>query len=99
MATKEKDEAVLILLGKRIVFLRKKKGYSQLTLSFLADVSKTYLSDVERGSRNPSVSTLSRIAKALEVNLEELFEGVGEYRFLSESKLVRGANTISQNRK
>ncbi|HBB05773.1 MAG TPA: XRE family transcriptional regulator, partial [Firmicutes bacterium] len=47
MATKEKDEAVLILLGKRIVFLRKKKGYSQLTLSFLADVSKTYLSDVE----------------------------------------------------
>ena len=94
MATKEKDEAVLILLGKRIVFLRKKKGYS-----FLADVSKTYLSDVERGSRNPSVSTLSRIAKALEVNLEELFEGVGEYRFLSESKLVRGANTISQNRK
>lgn len=86
MQKKEKDETVLLLLGKRIVFLRKKKGYSQLTLSFLSDVSKTYLSDVERGSRNPSVGTLSRIAKALEVNLEELFEGVGEYRFLMESE-------------
>ena len=86
MQMKEKDETVLLLLGKKIVFLRKKKGYSQLTLSFLSDVSKTYLSDVERGSRNPSVATLSRIAKALEVNLEELFEGVGEYRFLIESE-------------
>lgn len=74
--TRNSGETTLRLLGERIVYLRKKKGLSQLSLAYLSDVSKTYLSDLERGRRNPSVLILSRIAKALRVDLASLFIGV-----------------------
>lgn len=74
--TKNNKRETLRLLGERIVYLRKKKGLSQLSLAYLSDVSKTYLSDLERGRRNPSVLVLSRIAKALRVDLASLFIGV-----------------------
>lgn len=74
--TKNNEQTTLRLLGERIVYLRKKKGLSQLSLAYLSDVSKTYLSDLERGRRNPSVLILSRIAKALRVDLASLFIGV-----------------------
>ncbi len=66
------DDA-LFLLGKRVAELRKKKGLSQLRLSFEAGVAKSYLSDLERGLRNPSIKVLVRIAYALGVGLPDLF--------------------------
>ena len=42
-------------LGKRIRFLRTSKGWSQLTLAIESDVNRNYLSDLERGRRNPSI--------------------------------------------
>ena len=71
------DEAFLLqALGMRIVYLRKRKGMSQLNLSLEARIAKSYLSDLERGKRNPGVIVLTRIAKALQVSLEELFKGI-----------------------
>lgn len=76
MIRRKNEDKALKALGERIVFLRKKKGISQLTLSYLAEVSKTYMSDLERGRRNPSFLILERIAAALEVNLSAFLEGV-----------------------
>jgi len=45
---------------------------SQETLSFEADIHRTYLSDLELGHRNPSLKTLLSIARALKVTLLEL---------------------------
>ena len=71
------DEAFLLqALGMRIVYLRKRKGMSQLNLSLEARIAKSYLSDLERGKRNPGVIVLTRIAEALQVSLEELFKGI-----------------------
>ena len=67
---------VLTQLGMRIRYLRKQKGMSQLDLALEADVNKNYISDLERGSRNPSILVLERIAKALNVSLENLFQGI-----------------------
>lgn len=67
---------VLMELGSRIAFLRKSQGKSQLSLSLDAKVTKSYLSDVERGTRNPSVMVLNRVCLALGVSLEELFQGI-----------------------
>lgn len=67
---------VLWQLGRRIAFLRKEKGLSQVDLAADADMAKSYLSELELGKRNPSVLVLSRIAAALETTLEELFKGV-----------------------
>ena len=67
---------VLTQLGMRIRYLRKQKGMSQLDLALEADINKNYISDLERGSRNPSILVLEKIAKALGVSLEILFQGI-----------------------
>lgn len=67
---------VLMELGSRIALLRKKEGKSQLALSLDAKVTKSYLSDLERGKRNPSVMVLNRLCLALHITLEELFRGI-----------------------
>ena len=71
------DEAFLLqALGMRVAYLRKRKGMSQLNLSLEARIAKSYLSDLERGKRNPGVIVLTRIAEALQISLEELFKGI-----------------------
>ena len=65
-------------LGYRIRYLRQQKGLSIEALSLEADVNRNYLGDLERGARNPTVVVLNKIAKALEIDLSTLFEGIRE---------------------
>lgn len=67
---------ILIQLGKRIRYLRKQKKWSQLDLALESEVNKNYISDLEKGRRNPSVMVLNRIAIALNIDLETLFKGI-----------------------
>ena len=69
----------LTQLGMRIRYLRKQLGMSQLDLALEANVNKNYISDLERGARNPSVLVLERIALALEVDLSTLFKGIQSF--------------------
>ena len=66
-------------LGKRITYLRKRKKMSQLTLAVEADVNKNYISDLERGRRNPTLMILSKISKALNCDLSTLLQGIQDY--------------------
>lgn len=70
---------ILIQLGMRIRYIRKQKGMSQLDLALEAEVNKNYISDLERGRRNPSILVLEKIAKALDVSLENLFQGIQSF--------------------
>ena len=63
-------------LGMRIKYLRGLKKWSQEDLALEAGVNKNYLSDLERGSRNPTVKVLEKIAHALGISLEQLFKGI-----------------------
>lgn len=63
-------------LGKRIVYLRNKKGWSQLDLALESNINKNYICDLENGRRNPSLKILERLAIALEIDLESLFKGI-----------------------
>ena len=63
-------------LGRRIAYLRKQRKMSQLDLSIEANVNKNYISDLEKGRRNPTLLVIERIADALGVSLEVLFKGV-----------------------
>lgn len=63
-------------LGMRIRYLREQKKMTLEDLAFEANVNKNYLSDLERGNRNPTVKILERIALALEISLETLFKGI-----------------------
>ena len=66
-------------LGMRVRYLREQKGMTLEDLAFEANVNKNYLSDLERGNRNPTVKILERIALALEISLEGLFKGIVSY--------------------
>jgi len=50
------------------------KGMSQEKLAFIADVSLSQVSRIERGLINPTLSTLSALAKGLEVPLKKLVD-------------------------
>lgn len=49
-------------------------GISQEELANRAGLHQTYVSDVERGRRNPSIATVEKLARALEVSMATLFE-------------------------
>lgn len=61
-----------ILVGNVIADFRKRKGVSQEVLSELADIGRTHLSAIERGSRKPTLETLYRIAVALDVKMSDI---------------------------
>ena len=67
-------------LGYRIRYLRQNKGLSIEALALEAEINRNYLGDLERGMRNPTVVVLNKIAKALDVDLSTLFEGINDIR-------------------
>ena len=52
---------------------RNRRGLSQEELAERADLHRTYISDVERGARNLSLESISKLANALEISLPVLF--------------------------
>lgn len=60
------------LLGRNVRAHRLARGLSQEQLAFEAGMKRAYLSDLERGTRNPSVRALGRLAEALAVPAAEL---------------------------
>jgi transcriptional regulator with XRE-family HTH domain len=67
-------EDIKSLLGKRIRELRKQKGLSQEELGWKSELHFTYIGGVERGEKNCSIITLEKIAKGLEININDLFD-------------------------
>jgi DNA-binding XRE family transcriptional regulator len=63
-----------ILIGKRIKTLRNDLSLSQETLANIAEIDRTYMTDIENGKRNVSVNILYKIATVLNVTLEEFFK-------------------------
>lgn len=59
-------------VGLNVLDLRRGRDLTQEEVAHRAEIHQTYLSDVERGKRNPSILVLSRIAAALSVDVEEL---------------------------
>jgi transcriptional regulator with XRE-family HTH domain len=64
-------------LGERIRALRKLQGLTQEALAERAELHVTYISGLENGSRNPSLTALASLAKGFGLSLAELMEGVG----------------------
>jgi transcriptional regulator with XRE-family HTH domain len=74
-------------LGKRIKQLRKHAGLTQEKLGIATGLSQTYLSGIEGGTRNPSIKTLDKIAKALGVKLSDLTDF--DYDIKDHSQVLR----------
>ena len=59
-------------LGLNVKKLREAKGWSQEEFAHEADIHRTYVSDIERGSRNPTIKIVEKLAKCLDVPAGEL---------------------------
>jgi transcriptional regulator with XRE-family HTH domain len=70
------EDKIVRDLALRIRKLRSAKGWSQERLAEEAAIHRTYLGGIERGLRNPALKNLFKIAKALGVSMNELFEGM-----------------------
>ena len=54
------------------------KNISQDELALSSDVERAYVGDVERGTKNPTIDTLAKLAAALDSGIIELFRDVPE---------------------
>jgi transcriptional regulator with XRE-family HTH domain len=59
-------------LGANLKRLRTAKGWSQEQFAFEAGIHRTYISDLERGARNPTISVVQRLADCLGVGIGDL---------------------------
>ena len=64
---------VEVKFGQRLKDIRNNQNISQEELSFRCGLSKNYISDVERGTRNISLKAISKLADGLKVEVKELF--------------------------
>ncbi|MDR0496431.1 MAG: helix-turn-helix domain-containing protein [Treponema sp.] len=72
MNKNEKD--CRVLLSRNIKRFRNRLGLSQLHLALELGISTTFLSDIETGKKWVSAQTLTQIAKALKIEVHELFK-------------------------
>ncbi|MGE7948169.1 helix-turn-helix domain-containing protein [Lysinibacillus sp. NPDC093688] len=63
------------VVGERIRFLRKERGLSQEELAYRASLHNTYIGQLERGEKNATIESVAKVCAALEITLEELFDG------------------------
>jgi transcriptional regulator with XRE-family HTH domain len=61
-------------LGKNLKRIRIEKGVSQVAIAQSLSVSRGFISNIENGKTNPTLSTITNIAKALDVGIEEMFK-------------------------
>ena len=67
-------KAILIKFGKKIREVRVKRGLSQEALADIASVHRTYIGMVERAEKNITLLNIQKLAKALKIDIKELFE-------------------------
>tara|TARA_B100000678_G_scaffold291620_1_gene309912 strand:+ start:9340 stop:9549 length:210 start_codon:yes stop_codon:yes gene_type:complete len=62
--------------GARVRALREEKGWSQEELADRSGLHRTYISSVERGIRNPTITVVEQIAAALTFSMSELVANI-----------------------
>lgn len=72
MATRGGKTSPEALFGKEIARLRKRLGISQEELAFRAEVHRTYISQLERGLKSPTLSVILKLSRSLSIPASRL---------------------------
>ena len=70
----ESQDEILKAFGQALRAVRMKQGLSQLHIANVSDIDRAYVSELERGLKNPSLVVLFRLAEALEASPIELIK-------------------------
>lgn len=65
---RKNDHKILIAFGNNLKRHRKAKGYSLRQFAALADIDHAMVDRYERGITNPSLTTIAKLAEALEID-------------------------------
>ncbi len=60
-------------IGRKIERIRKERGLSQYQLAMFSGLSTSYIPDLEKGLKCPTVETLDNICYALDITLKDFF--------------------------
>jgi transcriptional regulator with XRE-family HTH domain len=63
---------IKIRFGERLCELRLSRGYTQIQLAILANMDRSYYSDLERGVKSPTLDYVEKLADALSLTIDEL---------------------------
>nr|AAC27928.1 thermosensitive mutant immunity repressor [Bacillus phage phi105] len=74
---------IIMTVGQRIKAIRKERKLIQVQLAEKANLSRSYLADIERDRYNPSLSTLEAVAGALGIQVSAI---VGEETLIKEEQ-------------
>jgi transcriptional regulator with XRE-family HTH domain len=66
-------DKLALRVGKKISQIRRRRNITAEKLAYENDISKSYISEIERGRKLPSLKMLTKIAEALDVDIKELF--------------------------
>lgn len=67
---------IKVRFGKRIREIRLSKEISQEKLAELADLDRTYITGIESGKRNISITVMDKLSTALEIRLSDFFKDI-----------------------
>ena len=76
MGKKKNPPDIRERFGFAVKSRREELGLTQEDLADRAQIHRTYLSDIERGSRNLSLINIERLAKALKLSISQFFTEV-----------------------
>jgi transcriptional regulator with XRE-family HTH domain len=72
----ERERRLCRVFGARVRELRREHNHTLSDLADNAGISLTYLSQIERGSRNPTLAIVVRLAQALDTTPDQLVAGL-----------------------
>lgn len=67
---------ILVKFGMRVRQERLRQNLSQEQLASKADVHRTYVGMIERAEKNITLGNIRKIAKALNLNISDIFKGL-----------------------
>lgn len=86
-------------IGERLRHIREEKGMTIYKLSQETGIAHNHISDLERGTRKPSVETLRRLVVPLGITLSELFSDGERVSYLNEQEvqLIQNYRALSNS--
>lgn len=72
ISSRHANDPALVALGAAIRRCRRVQGVSQEELAHRSAIDRSYMSSIERGSQNPGILSIIRVAHAMDMTMTEL---------------------------
>jgi len=92
-------ETIYRTIGKRIRQERRRLKLTQEELAERADISANFLGHIERGTKRPTLNTLTKIADVLQVSMGTLFVSETTYKLPTDDLFVKRFMSLVRDKK